>query len=209
VLNGKRQSGYTLIEIMIAMVLAIGSLAAVSSLVGYGIGVNGNLINSARLNEELGNVYSLVLSDLRRTGYSGSTVAMVTDPEANPSPFNSSISVSEFPGEAANSCIVFAYDSNDNGVLDNAAPDENFGYRLRDGTVEIRRNGAACIDTGWEDLTDSDVIDVTALSFTINQVVDNGITTTSITVVLNGELASNDSFSREYRTVLVVRNYDS
>lgn len=205
----KRQSGYTLIEIMIAMTLAIGSLAAVSSLVGYGIGVNGNLLNSARLNEELGNVYSLVMSDLRRTGYSGSTVAMVTDPQANPSPFNSSITVSEFAGEVANSCILFSYDSNDNGVLDNAAPDENFGYRLRNGTVEIRRNAGTCVDAGWEDLTDSDVINVTLLTFTVNQTVDNGITTTAISVVLNGELVSNNSFSREYRSVLVVRNYDS
>lgn len=208
-LAGKRQAGYTLIEIMIAMVLAIGSLTAVSSLVGYGIGVNGNLINSARLNEELGNVYALLVSDLRRAGYSGSTVAMVTDPDANPSPFNGSIIVGQFAGEVANSCILFTYDSNDNGVVDNAAPDENFGYRLRNGAVEIRRNGATCIDNGWEDLTDTDVVNVTSLTFTLNQAVDNGITTTSVTLVLNGELVTNNNFSREYRSVMVVRNYDS
>ncbi|OFI32818.1 hypothetical protein BFC17_05045 [Alteromonas lipolytica] len=191
------------------MVLAVGSLAAVSSLVGYGIGVNGNLINSARLNEELGNVYALLLSDLRRTGYSGATVPMVTDPDANPSPFNGSVVVSEFPGEQINSCILFSYDRNNNGGLDTLVPDERYGYRLRDGAVEIRRNGAACGDVGWEDLTDDDVIDVTALTFIVNQSVDNGITTTAISVRLNGELASNDSFSREYQTVVVVRNYDS
>lgn len=208
-LAGKRQAGYTLIEIMIAMVLAIGSLTAVSSLVGYGIGVNGNLINSARLNEELGNVYALLVSDLRRAGYSGSTVAMVTDPDANPSPFNASITVGQFAGEVANSCILFSYDSNDNGVVDNVAPDENFGYRLRNGAVEIRRNSATCIDNGWEDLTDTDVVNVTSLTFTLNQAVDNGITTTSITLVLNGELVTNNNFSRQYRSVMVVRNYAS
>lgn len=208
-LNLKRQAGYTLIEILIAMVLGVGSLTAVSSLVGYGIGVNANLINSARLNEELGNVYSLIVSDVRRAGYTGSTVAMVTDPEANPSPFNNSIAVSEYAGETANSCITFAYDSNENGALDNAAPDENYGYRLRDGAIEIRRNGALCTAIGWEDLTDSDLITVTDLTFTLNQITQNGIISTAITIVVTGELVSNSNFTREYSTTLVVRNYDS
>ncbi|HAU92419.1 MAG TPA: prepilin cleavage protein, partial [Alteromonas sp.] len=61
-MNVRYQGGYSLIEIMIAMTLAVGSLAAVSSLVGYGVGVNGNLLNSARLNEELGNVYALIIA---------------------------------------------------------------------------------------------------------------------------------------------------
>lgn len=204
-----RSSGYTLIEILIAMVLGVSSLTAVASLVGYGIGVNGNLINSARLNEELGNVYSLIVSDVRRAGYSGDTVAMVTDPTANPSPFNASITVSEYAGEVADSCILFAYDANDNGAFDDVAPDERYGYRLREGAVEIRRGGASCTEEGWEDLTDSELITVTNLTFTVNQITQNGISSTAITILVTGELVSNGNFTREYSTTLVVRNYDS
>ncbi len=208
-MNGRYQNGYTLIEIMIAMTLAVGSLAAVSSLVGYGIGVNGNLLSSARLNEELGNVNSLIVADLRRTGYSGNTEAMVSQPDANPSPFNQSILISEYPGEAAQSCILFSYDSNDNGVLDLASPNENFGYRLLNGTVEIRRNALDCTSNGWEDLTDDSVVNVTLLRFGINQTTQHGISSTSVTVFLSGELSANDKLSRTYQTVVVVRNYEN
>ncbi|MDC8832737.1 prepilin-type N-terminal cleavage/methylation domain-containing protein [Alteromonas gilva] len=208
-LTNRREQGYTLVEIMIAMVLAVGSLTAVASLVGYGIGVNANLLNSARLNEELGNAYALMASDLRRTGYTSSTVALVTDPANNPSPFNNTIVVGAFAGEPANSCILFAYDSNDNGVLDIAGPDERFGFRLREGAIEIRRNGALCTDIGWEDITDSDYIDVENLLFTLNQVTDNGITTSTVELTLLGVLVDNGNFSREYRSEIAVRNYDS
>ncbi len=208
-MNVRYQGGYTLIEIMIAMTLAVGSLAAVSSLVGYGVGVNGNLLSSARLNEELGNVYALIIADLRRTGYSGNTMAMVSQPDANPSPFNQSISISEYPGETAQSCVLFSYDSNDNGTLDQASPNEHFGYRLLDGTVEIRRNALDCTSNGWEDLTDGSVVNVTSLRFAINQTIQQGIASTSVTVFLSGELSANDKLSRTYETVVVVRNYES
>ena len=208
-MNVRYQGGYSLIEIMIAMTLAVGSLAAVSSLVGYGVGVNGNLLNSARLNEELGNVYALIIADLRRTGFSGNTKAMVSQPDANPSPFNQSISISEYPGETAQSCVLFSYDSNDNGTLDLASPNENFGYRLLDGTVEIRRNSLDCTSNGWEDLTDSSVVKVTSLRFAVNQTVQQGITSTSVTVFLSGELSANDKLSKVYQTVVVVRNHES
>ena len=203
------QGGYSLIEMIVAMALAIGSLAAVSSLVGFSIGVNGTLLNSARLNEELGNVYALIIADLRRTGYSGNTVAMVSDPDANLSPFRDSISVSEYPGETAQSCLVFSYDSNDNGMLDQASPNEHFGYRLLYGTVEIRRNSLDCTSNGWEDLTDSNVVRVTSLRFSINQTVQQGISSTSVTVFLSGELSANAKLSKIYHTVVVVRNYAS
>mgnify|MGYP000998711217 FL=1 len=119
---------------------------------------------------------------------------MVSDPDANLSPFIDSISVSEYPGETAQSCLVFSYDSNDNGMLDQASPNEHFGYRLLDGTVEIRRNSLDCTSNGWEDLTDSNVVRVTSLRFSINQTVQQGISSTSVTVFLSGELSANFLF---------------
>lgn len=203
-----RQTGLTLIEVLLGMALGVAALTAVTSLVGYGIGVNANLISSSRVNEETANVLSLMVRDIRRAGYSGDTVDMLGDPAANPSPFAGSLALGAFPGEAANSCILFSYDANDNGVLDGGVNGENFGYRLRENTVEIRQGDASCIDNGWLALTDADVVSIEALTFLIGQTLDNGIPTTAITLNMQAELATNNDVSRQFTTEILVRNYD-
>lgn len=204
----KSQQGATLVEMMIAITIGMGALLSLASLVGFGVGVNGNLLSSNRLAEELNAVGSLMYRDILRAGYSGNTVAMVTDPAASPSPFANSISVSAYPGEAANSCILFAYDGNDNGVLDVVGTNENYGFRLRDNALEMRVGGAACDAVGWQNLSDPAIVTVTTVSFTLNQTTINNVTSTRIDINLAGELSNNAIFSRQYNYSLMVRNYD-
>jgi len=202
------QQGFSLIEMMLAITLGLGALLSLASVVGYGVGVNGKLLASNRLAEELNAVTSLMYRDVIRGGYNGDTVAMVTDPAASPSVFANSITVSAFPGEAANSCILYAYDSNDNGVLDVVGSNENYGFRLRDDALEMRVGGAACDAGGWHDLSDLAVVRVTALVFTLNQSTVNNVTRTMVDINLTGELSNNADFSRVYNYNLMVRNYD-
>jgi prepilin peptidase dependent protein B len=202
------QQGLSLIEMMLAITLGLGAILSLASVVGYGVGVNGKLLSSNRLTEELNAVGSLMYRDLIRTGYNGDTVAMVADPAASPSPFANSITVSAFPGEAANSCILYAYDGNNNGVLDVVGTNENYGFRLRDDTLEMRVGGAACDAGGWQDLSDLTVVRVTALIFTLNQTTVNNVTSTMVDINLSAELSDNAAFSRVYNYNLLVRNYD-
>lgn len=202
-----QQRGISLIEVMIGLALGIGALTSVASLVGYGIGVNANLLSSSRVNEESSNVLSLIVRDIRRIGYSGDTVAMLSDPEANPSPFSNSLLVSSFPGEAANSCILFSYDANNNGTLESGVNGENFGYRLRDSQIEIRRGDQTCEEDDWLALTDPDTVMIEGLTFIIGQTLQGGIPTTSITVNLQAELTTNENVSRQFTTQVLVRNY--
>ncbi|WP_026376980.1 hypothetical protein [Aestuariibacter salexigens] len=204
-----RQTGATLVELMIAMALGISALAALASLVGYGMGINAKLLANSRLNEELGNVMSLMTRDIRRAGFNGNTLAMVSDPVANPSAFTGSMALGEFLGETANSCITYAYDNNSDGVLNAVAGNnENYGFRLRNQMVEMRVNGLACGDDGWEPLTDPNAVSVTGLTFALNQVVENGVTSTEVTVSLLGELTSDSDLTRRFDSSFVVRNYD-
>lgn len=202
------QQGLSLIEMMLAITLGLGALLSLASVVGYGVGVNGKLLASNRLAEELNAVASLMYRDVIRAGYNGDTVDMVTDPAASPSVFANSITVSEFPGEAANSCILYAYDRNDNGVLDVVGSNENYGFRLRDDALEMRVGGAACDAGGWQDLSDLTVVRVTALVFTLNQSTVNNVTSTMVDINLTGELSDNGDFSRVNNYNLMVRNYD-
>lgn len=204
----KRQAGLTLIEVLLGMALGVAALTAVTSLVGYGIGVNANLISSSRVNEETSNVLSLMVRDIRRAGYSGDTVDMLSDPAANPSPFADSLTLGAFAGEAANSCILFSYDANNNGVLDGGANGENFGYRLRANAIEIRQGDANCEEDGWLALTDADVVTIDVLNFVMGQTIENSIPTTAITLNMQAELVTNEDVSRQFTTEILVRNYD-
>lgn len=203
-----RQRGVSLVELMIAMALGLGSLSIIASVIGYGIGTNAKLLANSRLNEEINAIGSLITKDVKRAGYSAATAALVTDPAASPSPFANSVMVSQHPDEVPNSCIVFAYDRNSNGVLDTAGTIENYGYRLRNGAVEIRMAGAGCAEGGWQNLTDTDIVSITGLNFDLTQTTSNGVVSTQVDIFLQGGLAADNNFSRQFITGFLVRNYD-
>ncbi|WP_100643044.1 prepilin cleavage protein [Alteromonas facilis] len=203
------QRGATLIELLIALAIGVTAISALAGLVGYGMGVNAKLLASSRLNEEVGNVMTLITRDVRRAGYNGNSVLMVADPAANPSAFAGSIAIGAFPGELANSCILFSYDNDNDGVLDVAAGNnENYGYRLRNGAVEMRTNGLACEDVGWIPLTDPGMTSITSLTFVLNQIIENGVAANEITISLQGQLVADNAISRRFDSSFVVRNYD-
>jgi prepilin peptidase dependent protein B len=200
--------GASLIEMMLAMTLGLVSLSTVASLVGYGVGVNAKLLESSRLSQEIIAVGSLLTRELKRAGYSANTVAMVGDPANLPSQFSSTMSVSAHPGEASNSCITFSYDRNANGILDTINGNENFGFRLKDGAVEIRIDGASCIDNGWENLSDDQVLDITQLSFALSQTIENNVVSYWLKISLQAVLAKNSKLSKQFVSSFMVRNYD-
>lgn len=203
-----REQGATLVELMISISIGMVTVLGVASLVGMGVGVNGKLMTNSRLSEELKVVISLMERDIRRAGYNGATLLRVEDPENTVSEFSNSITISEYTGEAANSCIIFAYDANEDGTLDTGTDSEEYGYRLKDNAIEIRKNGAACDEDGWEDLTDSEVVKVTGLTFTSQTSTNNSITRTEIAINLVGELDSDSDRSRSYDVAFLVRSYD-
>jgi prepilin peptidase dependent protein B len=204
----QKQSGTSLVELMNAMTLGLGSLSVVASVVGYGIGTNAKLLANSRLSEEVNAVGSLISRELKRAGYSAATTSLITDPAAFPSTFANSVVVSQHPNESENSCIVFAYDRNRNGLLDILGGNENYGFRLRDGAVEIRIAGASCVDRGWQNLTDTDMVTITGLSFNLTKTSINGVVSTQVELFLVGELAAHNNLSRQYTTRFMVRNYD-
>lgn len=70
--------------------------------------------------------------------------------------------------EAQSSCITFSYDL-DGDTLPGAKRVEQFGYRLRNKTIEMRTGGSSfnCQSGRWQRITQTS-IDVTELSFSLN-----------------------------------------
>jgi len=199
-------SGTTLVELMISMAIGFASLTAMASLVGHGIGLNSQLMAKSRLDEELYAIVELLLNDIKRAGFDANVSQVLSDP-TYVSPFASSVVVSNHPAESINSCLMFAYDRNKNGLLDTVSSNENYGYRLRDKAIEIRIDGLGCGQNGWQDLSDPQVVKVTKLEFKRYSHQSASVVVTRIELIVAAELRTNPAISKRIQTSFTVKNY--
>jgi len=203
-----KQHGNSLVELMISMTLGLASITAMASLVGHGIALNSSLLAKSRLVEEINAVVAVVSHDLKRAGYYALTNEIVKNPTISSNPFDDSLSIAAYSDEPANSCINFAYDRNKNGLFDTSPNTEQYGYRLRDNAVEIRLDGAACDKSGWHDLTDPKVVQVTVFKFTLEQITIQQVTQTRVNIELQARLKKHPDISRIVNTSVLIENYE-
>jgi prepilin peptidase dependent protein B len=173
----KRQRGLTLIEIMISLVLGLFLIAGILGIYVNTIKSSGDTLKSVRLNYDLDTVMTLMMNDIRRSGYSGG--ATVTNPNAFNNPFTTTATTLTIGNSVTtNDCILYTYDANldvngnpkGNGIVD---ANEYYGFRrylnttTNTHTIQIRASNVACNDTSaaWESITDENTLDITELRF--------------------------------------------
>lgn len=179
VINHKRQGGLTLTELMIAVTLGMSVISSV--LLGYLATYKSsmNTLAGSRLNQEMTTLMTVMVSELRRAGYTGDT-ATAGSPENNLFAQNGSTALMVFDNMSSNtqvastgsgSCITFAYDLDEDGVVD---ANELVGYRLNSGKVQMRTSGdtsnpgtCATASNTWSDLTDPNFLTVSTLTFSL------------------------------------------
>ncbi|MEX1199182.1 MAG: prepilin-type N-terminal cleavage/methylation domain-containing protein [Methylophaga sp.] len=191
----KKLKGFTLIELMIAIL--IGALVIGATLTIYVTTIRGssNTLKLTRLNQDLGVTLLIMTNDIRRAGYWGGAIVGAN---LTLNPF-SDVAVRDI-GDVAigdptvapvtGNCITYSYDADayDDPAydpdVDSVAPDadEYFGFRVNNGAVQIKTSGttsidAQCGDGVWVNLTDPEEINVTELAFTL--VADNSATNAS------------------------------
>lgn len=214
------QYGLSLIELMIAMVAGLLLIGGVINIYISSTRTNSDTMKIARLNQELRAAMVLMTNDIRRAGYWG---AATNNQQAQANPFQAI-------DTATVGCILFSYDRGNNagpangatnppdGVLNNnAANNENFGFRVSDGILQSRANGLGCGASGWQSLTD-DSITITNLQFTANNQNVNGpdlnnnaqadfvLTVRDITISLTGRLTNDATVNRTITSTVRVRN---
>ncbi len=189
----RNRQGFTLLELLVGLVLGLIVLGGVVYVfVGNAQG-SLFLLRSTRFNQDLRRVMDLMVTDIRRAGYQGpgADAGTVDNPFMLVTPGSINISIDRYgSGEAQSSCILFAYnrDSDDPPVVGycssgcSSVPTyssvtfgttsmEMYGYRLRDGAVEMRtgpRTGVTTFDCAsgtWQDVTDTNNMTVTSLQF--------------------------------------------
>ncbi len=169
-----KQAGFTLIEIMIALLIGLIIVGATISIYIATVGSSTSTINSARLNHDLESVMTLMLNDIRRSGYWGGATV---DADSRNNPFTSettnetNIQIRNLAAPTTalttGNCILYAYDANSNGVVD---ANEYYGFRLNGNTISMRLSGSAndpadCTDGNWQEFIDGNKLTITTLQF--------------------------------------------
>lgn len=209
-----QKRGFTLIELMIA--LAVSSLLFLALIAVFVANISHyqKSINVNRLNSQLEAIVDLMANDIRRAGYwSNASNDIGTDQNNNP--FMASGADITISG----SCILFSYDHDSNGSLasvSSSVDDERYGFRLNGNAIQARPPGAsfscAAASNAWETITDTNIISITALSFTLNTTPlttgpgSRGVTLRSVDISITGQLVSDATITNTLTAHVRVRN---
>lgn len=231
--GGRAQRGVTLVELMIASVVALIALAALITAYSATAGHSSQYLHGAHLHQQLNSVLHIMGNDIRRAGYWGFDPALHS---AEDNPFTESpnrLRTGSFAGEAPDSCILFAYDLDNDGLvgvgdcqrkacraLTDSDNVEQFGYRLRDGRIQARYGGEAvdCESGHWQALTDPD-IEISNLVFTLHSMCLNlddtdadcapqapGLIRQAVAIQVNGRTRAEPQAMLTLASVVRVRN---
>jgi prepilin-type N-terminal cleavage/methylation domain-containing protein len=152
--------GFTLVELMVALVAGLIVSAAVIAFALSSMKSNGEYVQSTRLTQELRNTLDLITRDLSRAGYNDDALRFVSLPSDSPfapvfikdtTPFVTPGTASTYPNADVDGCVLYAYDRTyPIGYADNAACDDTDGCGAA-GEVdldngEIRGMRRVCID---------------------------------------------------------------
>ncbi|MFL6660906.1 MAG: hypothetical protein ACJ8G7_01935 [Rhizobacter sp.] len=149
--------GLSLVELLVGMATGLLVTAGGLGLMAVSARESRALSTQTRLAQDLHAAAGLMSRELRRAGYwagaeRGLAGATASTPASNP---HAEIT----PADSASSMVVFRYsrDGEENGAIDT---EEEFGFRLRNGTIEMQLGAS-----NWQALTDSTSLQV--MRFTV------------------------------------------
>lgn len=208
------EQGFSLVELLVTLVIL--SLLVVSLLEIYVTSAqrSQDALNRARLDQSLQGAMSLMSNDIRRAGFwGGATSGIHTATNSNP------FMAADISINGAGNCIVLTYDQNGDGSLPSVgsgSDDERYGYRLLNSIIQARPTGGSydcsAAAEAWENITDANVIQITALTFVeSDQIVLIGSGTPTmkirtISISMTGRLTSDNSVTKTLTEQVRVRN---
>ena len=213
----RKPKGFTLIELMVAMV--VGLLVAGVAMAMYVslIRANSTSIQAARLTQALQASLDVMERDLRRAGYMANAISSSLNTTlVNPATFVITDLQRVSAAAPLFDCVLIRYDSNADGVL--SGSNEFIGYRYN-GTLQAiefkswstaaTQQSERCINTGtaWEAITNNGFTLVTNLSFEISP--STGASTQGqrqVTITIVGRSKQNQALDMQLQREVRLRN---
>lgn len=193
-----RQSGFTLVELMIGMAI---SLIIMAGAVYVFVNISQATLYQIRTSQALTHardVMQLMARDIRRAGYEGHGLRMSTTASSNS--FDSddldmdsdedtneptAIRISAGEGAMTTGCILYTYNEDDS-ITSPSVADISYGFKYAsDGQIwtSSSMSGSDCVSSGaWSVLTDADLLEVTDLSFELTSGATSTADSTSVTM---------------------------
>lgn len=207
--------GFTLVELMIAMVIMLVVTLATVQISANVFSTNTEAVHMIQLSQEMRSVIQLISRDIRRAGYNDDSLAGFLATQA----INSGVTMGDLDENNVANCLRIQYDDLD-GVAKNAV------YRLRVvsevGRVSANFGAAATCDTAitdanWVDISDPILSHISGVEFVLdNNLIDiaenlsNGNTiqvgVEQISVIISATLRSNPTVTRSITNEVQIRN---
>ena len=149
--------GFSIIELMVGITLALMIAAAATLLLGSSVSENRRLLIEARLTQDLRSASDLVARQTRRAGHWGAAATLglwSASANALPNPYAALTLDAAASDTIALRC---SQDATENNAVDG---NEQVGFRLRNGALEAQLG-----ERNWQALTDSSTLVVTQLRF--------------------------------------------
>jgi prepilin peptidase dependent protein B len=219
-----KQNGFSLVEVMIAMVAGLIVIGSVTVFTISTARSNSQTVGATRLMQDLRSEMNLITREIRRSGYDSTATTFVS---TGVPPVNFDSAVVRSP-----SCIVVRYDRIGVGTGGTAAAGEYHGFRRT--TVDGTATGVGVVqasllsagdpncdtDDGWVNVTNPKVADITGLTFTLNNPPDGvltpvggcvtskgfSITVQDVYIEIAGRLVTDATTKRTSRESVRVRN---
>ncbi|MBV1786687.1 prepilin-type N-terminal cleavage/methylation domain-containing protein [Marinobacterium sp. D7] len=212
----KQERGFTLIELMIALLLGLIVTGIAISMYVSTLGITRQTVTSVRLSQELRTVMDMMVRDIRRSGYWAGTV-IANNPHAGVVSGGLPVNVFTSPNSSdSNSCVVLSYDYDADG---SATIEHLMGYRMDDAqsAVEVLWASSSTLTGGvncsvlpgnWQNLTDESTTVITQLLFERLPSAASfaSAAARSIRITLRGESASDNRLVKELIEEVRVRN---
>ena len=211
-----RQSGVTLIEMLIGLALSLIVTSSMVVLMGNSMGSAKRIIQMTQLSDELRNAMSMMSRDVRRANYSAHAIYCYANSDCGS---DGTTTVSEV--NIAGNCMTFDVDRSQNN-FNGLADYEPGGFRLADdngvGSLEmwVGDGDVQCIgdDSDWLALTDPDTVDITTFNVTPTEIsasIEDGggtltISSNAIELEIVGVLRLDNTITRHILDRVRVRN---
>ena len=150
--------GLSIIELLVGTAVGLVVVAAGTTVVTHSARENRVLTIEARLMQDLRTAADIIARDLRRAGHWGASASGVRSNDGSPVLANPYALVAPETAASDSVRLSFSRDASENGTVDG---NERFGFRLRNGAVELQLG-----DGNWQALTDPATLTVTAFEVT-------------------------------------------
>jgi prepilin peptidase dependent protein B len=171
VASQRRQRGLSIVELMVGVAIGLFVVAAATMLVSTQLSDNRRLMLETQVQQDLRASADIIARELRRAGhwakardgvwYEGNAAVVRDNPYASVAKADGSA----FADGEVSSTVLMSYsrsgdETDETGLVESA---EQLGFRLSGGVIQTRLG-----DAGWQALTDSNTLNVTEFSLTMN-----------------------------------------